>query len=256
MSLRRNVSGQFVYFTLTSVFSGNVQAGVAAAVSGRKALDGAAQALLSGSISEVGGGQYRANLFDFDTDGNCIGFLFTASGCSPVNFSVTTDGNTSGRVWLSSGQAVSLNSGQSVLVYSGQLSGQPVSLLSGQIVSLYSGQSVLVYSGQLSGQPVSLLSGRSWIASGSPVAILDKSGYALSSGGNYQAGASIVKLNMSGLEPDAAKQSILGLVLKGTAGFNGKSGMTTYCDGTTVFMTQTIITGSGMTPIAALEVGA
>lgn len=56
-----------------------------------------------------------------------------------------------------------LYSGQSTLLYSGQFSGQPVSVgaLSGLFTnaSLNSGQTVLVYSGQLSGQPVNPLSG-------------------------------------------------------------------------------------------------
>lgn len=63
----------------------------------------------------------------------------------------------------------SLYSGQPVMVYSGNLSGQKVELFSGNVVAelsgayvlaaLLSGQSVLVYSGQLSGQPTSPSSG-------------------------------------------------------------------------------------------------
>lgn len=200
---RRNQSGQFLYFGLVSALSGNPVTGQSGGISGRRSIDGGSMTLLSGFVGEVAGGQYVANLFDFDLNGNNIGFLFTASGCVPVNFTVITDNNVSGRIGIVSGTQVNVWSGQlsgyQINVHSGQLSGQPISLLSGRswtasgifavataevasgtlflasgsvilpsggLVGLLSGQSTLVYSGQLSGQPISLLSGRSWTASG------------------------------------------------------------------------------------------
>ncbi len=88
-------------------------------------------------------------------NGNQIGFLFTSSGAAPACFTVTTTGGVSGALFLSSGQKVSVNSGQ--------ISGQLVTAASGVFgtASLNSGQFVLVSSGQLSGQLVNLLSGNS-----------------------------------------------------------------------------------------------
>lgn len=120
--------------------------------------------VLSGNIIELGGGSYRANLFDWDCSGDQCGYLFTASGCVPVQYQFDmTDGISSGRLYLSSGQntslsgifgTASLNSGQSVLVYSGQLSGQQVNLLSGNTIAVLSGTNVNLFSGQLSGRIV------------------------------------------------------------------------------------------------------
>lgn len=91
---------------------------------------------------------------------------------------------------------IALASGQSVSIYSGQLSGQLVNLLSGNQVQVWSGTQVNLFSGQLSGQPITLLSGFSFVASGVQASVFsgqiwlasghpahDKSGYILSSGG-------------------------------------------------------------------------
>lgn len=197
----RNRSGQFVYFSLASVFSGTPVTGIASGnISGRRCLDGGALTVCSGPVIEDGGGLYHLNAFDFDLNGNNVGFLFTASGCNVVAFTAVTAQNVSGKLFPNSGVAVgvlsgavvgvfsgnlsgqlitaasgvfgtaSLNSGQFVLVYSGQLSGQPAAAAvvnSGLFVtaSLNSGQIVLVYSGQLSGQPTSPNSGAFTISS-------------------------------------------------------------------------------------------
>lgn len=203
---RRNVSGQFLYFGLVSALSGNVVTGQSGGISGRRSIDGGSMTLLSGFVGEVAGGLYVANLFDFDLNGNNIGFLFTASGCAPVTFSVNTDSNVSGRIGIVSGTNVNVWSGQLsgafVNVHSGQLSGQPISLLSGRswtasgifavataevgsgtvflasgsvilpsggAVNLLSGQFVNVYSGQLSGHPVNPQSGVTRLASGTTI---------------------------------------------------------------------------------------
>jgi hypothetical protein len=171
--MRKNVSGQRLFFNLVAIQSGLPTASVTIGnISGRRAVDDAAQAVIAGSIAEVGGGQYRADLFAADTNGNCIGYLFTASGMAPVSFSVfTIDGANSGGYIPPSGTLVNVYSGQlsgqSVAVHSGQLSGAFVSVhsgqLSGQRVSLHSGQlsgfATFVLSGQLSGQLVTAASG-------------------------------------------------------------------------------------------------
>lgn len=126
---RRNHSGQFLYFTLASLVSGTPITSGAGGVSGRRSIDGGVQTLISGTVGEIGGGQYVARLYDFDTDGNQIGFLFTASGAVTVNYTVTTDGLASGMVFLASGQGVSLYSGSQVAV----VSGTQVNVFSGQV---------------------------------------------------------------------------------------------------------------------------
>lgn len=173
---QKNVSGQYLYFSLVSAISGNVVTGASGSISGCRSLDGlSGMIVLSGNIVELGNGFYRANLYDFDTNGNNAGYLFTASGCVPASYSVVTLGGVSGALFSASGQAVSVNSGQ----LSGQIinlmsgisfiaSGQSAvaSLISGQSVSVWSGTQVNLFSGQLSGQPITLLSGFSFIASG------------------------------------------------------------------------------------------
>lgn len=191
--LKRAVSGQFVYFDLVSAISGNAVTGASGSISGRKATDDVSgMIVLSGNIIELGGGMYRANLYDFDTSGLYIGYYFTASGCVPRSFSIVTVDSTSGRLFLSSGQAVSVNSGQlsgqqvnllsgnqtqvwsgtQVNVFSGQLSGQAVNLLSGNQTQVWSGTFVNVFSGQLSGQPMTApASGTVYLASGHQAAL-------------------------------------------------------------------------------------
>lgn len=108
--MRKGISGQYVYFSLVSAISGNPVTGASGAISGRKSLDGlSGMIVLSGNIIELGGGSYRANLFDFDTNGNQAGFLFTSSGTVPVQYHFDMiDGNASGAVWPASGVNVTV----------------------------------------------------------------------------------------------------------------------------------------------------
>lgn len=135
----RATSGQFLFFDLVSAISGNPVTGASGSISGRKATDAiSGMIVLSGNIIELGGGMYRANLFDFDTSGLFIGYLFTASGCIPRSFSVVTTDASSGLVFPPSGSwsgriNVNLLSGQSVNVFSGQISGAFVNVHSGQL---------------------------------------------------------------------------------------------------------------------------
>lgn len=179
---KKNISGQFLYFGMVSALSGNPVTGISGSISGRRSVDGGTLGLLSGNIVEPGGGLFQANLHDFDTNGNNIGFLFTASGCVPATFTVVTVGGVSGSLYLASGNTVN--------VFSGQLSGQRVDLSSG-ISFIASGNTVNVFSGQLSGQRLDLTSGVSFIASGNTVRVFSGqlSGHAvdLLSGYSYTA---------------------------------------------------------------------
>lgn len=191
----KNRSGQNVYFGLVSALSGNPVAGVGTGVSGRVSLDGGAQALFGGSLTDLGGGQYVQALFATDINANVAGMYWTASGCVPISFTVPTTANVSGKVYPESGLAVGLLSGGVVTVASGSLSGQIVTASSGSFVvatsglsviaSLYSGQQVIPSSGTLSGQFVTPMSGLTFIASGSIVSGLIASGIVFVASGAY-----------------------------------------------------------------------
>lgn len=134
----KNRSGQFVYFSLVSALSGNPVTGASGAISGRKSLDGlSGMIVLSGNIIELGGGSYRANLYDFDTNGDQVGYLFTASGCVPVQYQFDMiDGNGSGRFFLGSGSITSgLIASGIVFVASGPFVNTPRDTLSGLVVN-------------------------------------------------------------------------------------------------------------------------
>lgn len=158
--LKRGISGQFIFFDLVSVLSGYSVTGFSGQISGRKLMDSSPMAVLSGNIVEVSGGMYRANLYDWDTSGNNIGYFFTASGCVPRTFMVVTIDATSGFLWPASGV--------STLTYSGQLSGQPIAGLSGQVYPA-SGVNATVPPASISGVtvtvPIATISGVT-IASG------------------------------------------------------------------------------------------
>lgn len=120
--------------------------------------------------------------------------LFTHASLNSGQSVLVYSGQLSGQlVTAASGvfATASLNSGQFALPYSGQLSGQLVTAASGVFATaaLSSGQSVLVYSGQLSGHAVDLLSGRSYPASGVFAAVPPSSlsGVVPASGGHVQA---------------------------------------------------------------------
>lgn len=161
--MQRNVSGQFLFFDLVSVLSGYSVTGFSGAISGRKLIDSNPMALLSGNIIEVSGGMYRANLYDFDTDGNNIGYFFTASGCVPRSFNVITDRSLSGRIYLAPGSI----SGTNVIVPVANLSGVVPNIVSGTVF-LGSGSigSGTINSGVFVTATASVASGGVYLASG------------------------------------------------------------------------------------------
>jgi hypothetical protein len=186
--MRKNVSGQYVYFGMISALSGTPLIGLSGMISGRKSLDGLSGLIvLSGNIIELGGGSYRANLFDFDTNGNQGGYFFSApSGAVPVQYQFDMlDGNGSGAVFLASGSVTSgLIASGIVFPASGAFVSVPIASISGAIANsglfvsvlpanlsgvsaiatLYSGaansgQTVQAYSGFNAVVPISTLSG-------------------------------------------------------------------------------------------------
>lgn len=81
---RKNVAGQFIYFLLLNSAGAAV---TGATVTARRGIDGTAQAACTGTVTDMGNGQYRMNLSQADTNGDNIGYLFTATGAIPVHFS-------------------------------------------------------------------------------------------------------------------------------------------------------------------------
>lgn len=147
----RNRSGQVLYFSLVSALSGNPVTGQVTGISGRASIDGGAQAVIAGTLGETGGGQYQANLYAADVDGNNLGFLFTASGCVPVSFTVVTQQNVSGRIFAASGgnAIVPIASISGVNPASGAFVAVPPATLSGVIAN--SGLFVTVPKATISG---------------------------------------------------------------------------------------------------------
>jgi hypothetical protein len=86
--LRKNTSGQYVYFALVNATTGAALTG--ATVTGKRSIDGAAQGSVTGTITEDAGGQYHLALSQADTNGNDIGYLFTATNAIPVSIMVVT----------------------------------------------------------------------------------------------------------------------------------------------------------------------
>lgn len=85
---RKNVAGQNLAFALVNTSTGAALPG--ATVTARRSIDGAAQASATGTVSELGNGQYNLALSQADTNGNHIGILLTATNAIPVHFSIVT----------------------------------------------------------------------------------------------------------------------------------------------------------------------
>ena len=80
--LRKNVAGQFVYFAGIHVSTGAIVSGATWTM--RRGLDGTFAAG-GATITEDGStGFYKAALTQADTNGNGMGYFFTATNCVPV----------------------------------------------------------------------------------------------------------------------------------------------------------------------------
>lgn len=88
---RKNVASQYVTFALVNASSGAVITGATIGSIGKfRTIDGAAQASMTGTVTETANGQYQMALSQADTNGNDIAWLFTYSGALPVNYNVVT----------------------------------------------------------------------------------------------------------------------------------------------------------------------
>lgn len=86
--LKKNTGSQNLTFALVNATNGAALTG--ATVTARRSIDGAAQATAGGSVSELGNGQYNFAPSQADTNGDLIGYLFTAANAIPVNLAVRT----------------------------------------------------------------------------------------------------------------------------------------------------------------------
>lgn len=121
--LRKNTAGQRVFFGLVNASTGAAITG--ATVTAQRAIDGAAQAAITGTITEIGGGQYRADLSQADTNGDFIGLLFTATNAMPVSrFARTTNADLLDGVRLGLTALPNANAGASGGLPTGNASGQ------------------------------------------------------------------------------------------------------------------------------------
>jgi hypothetical protein len=85
---RKNVASQNIPFLLIKAVDGTALTG--ATVTAYRCIDGAAQAAVTGSVTEKANGQYLFAPSQADMNGNNIGFLFTASSAIPVHFTIIT----------------------------------------------------------------------------------------------------------------------------------------------------------------------
>ncbi len=85
---RKNTTGQYLYFGLVVASTGAALTG--ASPTGVRSIDGGSQGAVTGTITDKGNGQYEIALSAADTNGNDIGFLFTASTAVPVSISIIT----------------------------------------------------------------------------------------------------------------------------------------------------------------------
>lgn len=86
--LQKNVANQYVFFGLVNASTGAGLAG--ATVSGVRTLDTGAQGAVTGTFDNLGGGQYRFNASQADTNGNFVGYFFTATNAVPVSANFIT----------------------------------------------------------------------------------------------------------------------------------------------------------------------
>jgi hypothetical protein len=92
MRLIRNLDGQILYFGLTNGNGTPVVLGDLSEIGAFTAKDGGSQQPCSGQLVSDGQGQYHYTPTAAETDGDFVGFWFTAptAGASGVSFSFAT----------------------------------------------------------------------------------------------------------------------------------------------------------------------
>lgn len=82
----KNTASQNLPFCLVNATTGAALTG--ATVTAKRCLDGAAQASMTGTVSETAGGQYNMALSQADTNADTGGYLFTATSAIPVHITI------------------------------------------------------------------------------------------------------------------------------------------------------------------------
>ena len=82
----KNTASQHIPFEMVKAADGTALTG--ATVTVVRCLDGAAQAAVTGSVTEKAGGQYDFALSQADTNADVGGFLMTATGAIPQHFTI------------------------------------------------------------------------------------------------------------------------------------------------------------------------
>src|ERR1051326_1717466 len=85
---RKNTAGQHLGFGLVKASDGTALAG--ATVTGYRSIDGGVQAAGTGTVTDLGNGQYDYALSQADTNGNQISFEFAATSAIPREKTIVT----------------------------------------------------------------------------------------------------------------------------------------------------------------------
>lgn len=83
----KNTASQNLPFVLIKAADGTALTG--ATVTAKRCIDGGAQGDCTGTVSEKAGGQYNLALSQADTNGDTVGYLFTATSAIPVHITIS-----------------------------------------------------------------------------------------------------------------------------------------------------------------------
>ena len=83
----KNTASQNLPFCLVKASDGTALTG--ATVGKYRSIDGGGQAAVTGTITELANGQYNLALSQADTNGDTVGFLFTATSAIPVHITIS-----------------------------------------------------------------------------------------------------------------------------------------------------------------------
>lgn len=87
-AIKKNTAFNNYLFYMTDSTTHNYKTGLT--VTGTVIIDGAAPVALTNTPTEIGLGWYKINLTAADTNGNCLGFNFTASGADTTPEAIVT----------------------------------------------------------------------------------------------------------------------------------------------------------------------
>lgn len=89
-AIKKNTAFNNYLFYMTDSTTHNYKAGLGSSITCTVIIDGAAPVALTNTPTEIGLGWYKINLTAADTNGNCLGFNFTASGADTTPEAIVT----------------------------------------------------------------------------------------------------------------------------------------------------------------------